>query len=100
MFQNVTESLWCLEDNTEHYKSQQFCSTAKGPRDTLCQLKPCCADVHRIAFEKPCNRLMTFKVIQGHWKLLNQEVIQHFLLVVCSNITINLHTKFEMSSFI
>jgi len=43
---------------------------------------------------------MTFKVIQGHWKLLNQEAIQHFLLVVCSNITINLHTKFEMSSFI
>jgi len=41
----------------------------------------CCTNVHRIAFES-CNRQMTFKVIQAHWK--HRKSIGHMILPICS----------------
>ena len=42
-----------------------------------------CTNVRQIAFEKPCNRRMTFKVIKGHWKWQKslghmQEAVWHW----------------------
>ena len=33
-----------------------------------CNRVDCCTDVRQIAFDKSCNRWITFKIIESHWK--------------------------------
>jgi len=52
----------------------------------------CRTNIRWIAFDKSCNRRMTFKVIQGHWRW-HRSIghIWYFQLVVCNNYMSVLH---------
>jgi len=41
----------------------------------------CCIYVRRVAFEKPCYRRMTSKVVQGHWKW-HKSTASHIVLPI------------------
>jgi len=42
----------------------------------------CCTHVRRITLEKPCNRRITSKVMQGHWK--RHEMTSHMIIPISS----------------
>jgi len=52
----------------------------RATRRVSCNRAKCRTDVRRTAFDKSCNRRMTFKVIQGHWKC--HESIGHMILPI------------------
>ena len=55
---------------------------AEGTRDAPCQLNraKCRTNVRRIAFDKSCNRPITFKISRGHWRW--HKSIGHMILPV------------------
>ena len=60
----------------------------------------CCTNVRLIAFEKACNRWMTFKVTQGHCRCWHLITIYDFLLVFhCKYISV-LHRFRDISTYL
>jgi len=75
------------------YKKVSYClGNAWRAKCQLNRVK-CGTNVRRIAFDKSCNKPMTFKVTEGHcwW---HKSILWYFLLLVCSNNVCILHNFF------
>ena len=60
----------------------------------------CCTNIQRIAFEKVCNRWITFKVIQGHYRCCHLIGHVYFLLVFHCKYICFLHRFRDINTYL